>query len=76
MLLMQRPLRIVSVLKSEPPALKAKDVTPSSSRITAMQGLQWPHSDYAAAYGTHVINSEETSSAHKNDVWLRLALLR
>jgi hypothetical protein len=61
MLLMQRPLRIVSGLKSEPPATKAKDVALSPPRITTMKGLQWPHSDHAAAYGTHVINSAEKS---------------
>jgi hypothetical protein len=39
MLLMQRPLRIVSGSKSEPPAPKAKDAALSPPRVTSMKGL-------------------------------------
>ena len=68
--LMQRPPRIVSGLKSEPLAPKAKDAALSPPRVTAMKGFQWLHSDHFAAYGTHVINSAAESSGHKKDVWL------
>ena len=69
MLLMQRPLRIVSRSKSEPLAPKAKDAA-LGPRVTSMKGFQWLHSDHFAAYGTHVINIAEESSGHKKDVWL------
>jgi hypothetical protein len=39
MLLMQRPLRIVSGLKSEPLAPMAKGVVLSPARITTMRGF-------------------------------------
>lgn len=75
MLLMQRPLRVVSGLKSRALALKAKDVALRPPRVAAIKVFQEPHSDHPAACGTHSLASAAQAIRHKKEVQLGLDVL-